>query len=264
MRKIGLEEQKKILIDMLKYIDEVCRKNKINYSLMYGSLIGAIRHNGIIPWDDDIDIGLVSEEYDKLMDALEKDNDSYYKILDPERNKNYAYPFAKLVDTRTTLIEKGVKEIDDYGVYIDIFRLHYVSNNSFFRKMHYKILFFTETVFARAMLYPKYIKNIKSKLIVIIANIIGVNFLKKRHLKLCVNKKKTDYVICDWPEYGVERETFKRSSFDKYKRVKFENIEAMIVDDYDSVLRTTFGDYMQLPPEEERSPRHNTEIYWKK
>lgn len=263
MKKIDLDEQKKILIDLLKYIDKVCEENNIKYSLMFGSLIGAIRHKGIIPWDDDIDIALMPEEYDKLMKALAKKHD-YYFLLNPQTNKNYYYPFAKLVDSRTTLVEKSVKSIDNYGVYIDIFRYHYVSNNKLLRKIHYEILFFTETLFSRAMLNPKNIKRIKSKLIVIAANIIGVNFLKKRHLKLCNNRKKTSYVLCDWPEYGASKEILKASSFLKYKKVPFENIQAMIVSDYDDVLKTTFGNYMQFPPIEERCPRHNTEIYWKK
>ena len=263
MKKIDIEEQKKILVEILKYIDDVCEENNIKYSLVCGSLIGAVRHKGIIPWDDDIDIGLLPEEYDKLMKVLSHTNNRYI-LLDPENNHNYYYPFAKLVDSKTVMIEKGVKSIENYGVYVDIFRYDYVSNNKFIRKMHYKILIFIQTLFSRAMLDPKNINCLKSKLIVIFARIIGANYLKKRHIKLCRNKKKkTDYVLLNWPEYGFNKEVEKTDNFKKYQKVKFENIKAMIISNYDEVLRTMFGDYMQLPPEEDRVAKHDTEIYWR-
>ncbi len=262
MKKIELVEQKKILVEILKYIDDICKKNDIKYSLICGSLIGAIRHKGIIPWDDDIDIALLPEEYDKLMNALSKKNDRYI-LLDPERNPKYYYPFAKLVDSRTTMFEKGIKTIDNYGVYVDIFRYDYVSNNKLIRKLHYKYLIFIQTLFSRAMLDPKNIKRLKSKLIVIFARIIGVNYFRKKHMRLCRSKKKTDYVLINWPEYGFNKEIMKTVDFQKYQKVKFENIEAMILTDYDEVLRTMYGDYMQLPPEKDRVARHVTEIYWR-
>lgn len=262
MKKIDLEEQKKILVEILKYIDDVCEENNIKYSLVCGSLIGAVRHKGIIPWDDDIDIGLLPEEYDKLMKVLANNNDRYI-LLDPEKNCNYYYPFAKLVDSRTSMVEKGVKSIDNYGIYVDIFRYDYVSNNEFIRKLHYKRLIFIQTLFSRAMLDPKNIKRLKSKLIIIFARIIGVNYFRNKHMRLCRNKNKTDYVLINWPEYGFNKEIMKTINFKKYQKVKFENIKAMILTDYDEVLRTMFGDYMQLPPEEDRVARHDTEIYWR-
>ncbi len=196
------------------------------------------------------------------MNSLSKKNDRYI-LLDPERNPKYYYPFAKLVDSRTTMFEKGIKTIDNYGVYVDIFRYDYVSNNKLIRKLHYKYLIFIQTLFSRAMLDPKNIKRLKSKLIFIFARIIGVNYFRKKHMRLCRSKKKTDYVLINWPEYGFNKEIMKTVDFQKYQKVKFENIEAMILTDYDEVLRTMYGDYMQLPPEKDRVARHVTEIYWR-
>ena len=77
MKKISIKEQQLLLIEMLDYITKICDKNNINYSLIGGSLIGAIRHKGMIPWDDDIDIILMPNEYEKLIDILKKKNDKY-------------------------------------------------------------------------------------------------------------------------------------------------------------------------------------------
>ena len=261
MKKIDLPEQKKLLVEMLKYITDICDKHNIKYSLIGGSLIGAIRHKGIIPWDDDIDIILMPEEYDKLINALENTN-HYYKLYHPNDN-NYLYPFAKLVDTRTILKEKNIKTANDMGVYVDIFKYHYVSNNNFLRKMHYKRLFFIQTMFARAMLYPKDIKNIKSKIIVILANIFGPRYFKRRHMHICNKVKPTNYILSNWPAYGYLKEIQDARSYTEYKKVPFEKIQAYITKDYDKVLRTTFNDYMTLPPKEKRVAKHDTEIYWK-
>ncbi len=262
MKKIELEEQKKLLVDLLKYITKICDENDIKYSLIGGSLIGAIRHKGIIPWDDDIDIILMPNDYDKLMDVL-KNTNHYYVLLNPKDNDKYYYPFAKLVDSRTKMQERGVIEIDDYGVYVDIFKYHYVSNNEFLRKLHYKRLFFIQTLFARSMLIPKKEDRLKTKLIISFAKLFGPNYFKKRHMSICNNSKKTGYLLSNWPAYGYKKEIQKASYMTNYKKVPFENIKAMISNNYDDILKTTFGNYMELPPEDKRVLKHNTEIYWK-
>lgn len=262
-KKINLEEQKKILVELLAYITKICDENNIKYSLIGGSLIGAIRHKGIIPWDDDIDIILMPKEYDKLISTLTKINDKRYVLFNPENNKEYFYPFAKLVDTNTILYEKGVKQIKDYGIYLDIFKYHYVSNNTMLRKIHYKRLFLVQTLFARTMLNTKEEKRIKTKVIIFISKIFGTNYFKKRHIKLCNNNKKTNYVLSNWPAYGFEKEIQSTNSYLKYKKVPFENIKAMITDKYDEVLKTTFGNYMEPPPKEKQVLKHNNEAYWK-
>ena len=80
MEKINIVEQKKIMVEILAYFDKVCRQNNINYSLIGGSLIGAIRHQGIIPWDDDIDVILSRDNYLKIIEILEKDDDARFKL----------------------------------------------------------------------------------------------------------------------------------------------------------------------------------------
>lgn len=262
-KRIDLEEQKKILVELLSYIDKICEKNNIKYSLLGGSLIGAIRHKGIIPWDDDIDIVLMPDEYDKLINVLTKSNDERYKLFNPKNNKDYYYPFAKLIDTKTILREKNIKEIDNYGIYLDIFKYHYVSNNSFIRKIHYKRLFLVQTLFARTMLNPKNEKKLKTKVIIYISKIFGTNYFKKRHIKLCSNKKNTNYLLSNWPAYGYNKEIQKANDMSKYKKVPFENIKAMITENYDELLKTTFGNYMVPPPKEKQVLKHNCEAYWK-
>ena len=105
MKKIEIDEQKKIMVEILEYFDKVCRENNINYSLIGGSLIGAIRHKGIIPWDDDIDVILTRENYLKIISLLEKENDNRFKILTQNTCNDYSFPFPKLIDKRTYVVE---------------------------------------------------------------------------------------------------------------------------------------------------------------
>ena len=128
MQKLNLEEIQKIELDILIYLDKICKENNIKYYLSSGTLLGAIKYKGFIPWDDDIDVVLFRSDYLKLIDVLGK-NDEKYKILSIYNTEDYYYPFAKLVDTRTVLIENS-KKIKDMGVYIDIFPIDgYITEN---------------------------------------------------------------------------------------------------------------------------------------
>ena len=264
MRKIYLNEQKDIIINMLDYIDKICDEHSINYSLIGGSLIGAIRHKGFIPWDDDIDIILLPNEYKKLIDLLSESND--YLLLEPNNNDDYFYPFAKLISCETVLIENRVKRINNYGVYLDIFQYHYVSNNKLLRFIHYKSLVFIKVLLTASVLLDEEVKkekNFLKKLRNFVARKIGTRKLKKKYLSLCNSKKETNYILANWPCYGFKQEIQKASDFKHFKKVKFETIKALITTDYDQILKTTFNDYMKLPPKNQRVSNHDTKVYWR-
>lgn len=269
MKKIEIEEHKKILVEILKYINDICIENDIKYSLTGGSLIGAIRHEGIIPWDDDIDIILTHNEYVKLINVLSKINNKRYKILTHEINDSYFYPFAKLVDTKTILHEKNIKNIDDYGVYVDIFEYNCFPNNKIISKLHYNKIFFYKYLIGRYATINKSSIKISKKImhffIDCLVKHIGITKIiqKYKQLNNKYNSKNTNYLVGNWCAYGINKELQLKKNMDKYKIVKFENIEAMIFENYDEILKTTFGNYMELPPIEKRITHHNTEIYWK-
>lgn len=119
---ISREESKSIMLSIMDAIDEICKENGITYFITAGTLLGAVRHKGFIPWDDDIDIVLFRDDYDKLLSILKSQNKfSWLGIVGPDKKKYY-YPFAKAVDNRT--IAKQEDNTSEYGIWVDIFPLN--------------------------------------------------------------------------------------------------------------------------------------------
>ena len=264
MKKIDSKEFKKVLVDMLQYIDEICRKNNIDYSVVAGTAIGAIREQGFIPWDDDIDIGLLPENYKALKIALLKDNSKQYKLLYPGCNDTYYFPFMKLVDTRTTLKENCAKEIEDYGVYIDIFEYNTLPDSKI-KQFFYKLKM---TWNLKVLLKPKY--YIKNDLKLLKLRSIISKFIKLDKLLRKIERDQEKYnndvnskkVITNWPIYSYEHEEIIRAAFNELIDVKFENINVKISKKYDEMLTSQYGDYM-TPPDEKDRVNHNLQSYWK-
>ena len=214
MKKINDKEYKKILTELLEFFNKICEENNINYTLTGGSLLGAIRHKGIIPWDDDIDVAVLPSEYDKLIKAFEKNTNDKYCILTHDNNPSYYFPFIKLIDKRTVVKDKNEKNIDDYGIFLDIFKLYNTSNNKVFAKIHYIIIkIFIQLINGyldttggtrkKRFVMLKKIRNF-------ISNKIGIDrllILYGKVLRLYDNKN-TDFVIGDWVSRKLENERF--------------------------------------------------------
>ena len=138
--KLEKDYKKKLqskIFEMLKDIDKLCKENDIEYYLISGSALGAVRHKGFIPWDDDLDIGMTDENYFKFLKICEEklDKDKYF-VQTPKTEKNYYLSFAKIRDITTTLVEENNVDIDiTYGVYIDVFPFVGVPNNKMNRNI---------------------------------------------------------------------------------------------------------------------------------
>lgn len=268
MNRIDRDNQKKIMVQILKYFDNICRENNIDYSLIGGSLIGAIRHKGIIPWDDDIDVILTYDNYKKIIEILKKNNNTKYKILDSETCSDYFLPFPKLIDTSTYVEEPTfLHQIKEYGIFIDIFCYFNIPNEN---KLQYHTV--RKIKFLNGLLSRKKFKlkevGLRKYIMNLFRNIFTTIIGKKRLINKLTNlyerclTSDSEYVISNWPIYPDSKEIQYSKNITKYIDASFENIDVKIFQNYDEILKTTFGDYMKLPPKEKRIS-HGLIAYWR-
>ena len=263
MKVIDNSQYKTVLLGILHYINDISERNGIKYTLVGGSLIGAVREGGIIPWDDDIDIGLLPDEYDKLIEAIKKDKNPRYIILDAEVEHTYYYPFAKVIDTKTTGYEIGYKKINGFGAYVDVFKYNELPNDDIKIDKYYKkrqrivdSLFRSANISNKSAIKSAYHKLMSKR---------DSNRIAKKHIKFSEKYNRSGGKKCmiNWTPYGAKRETHDREIFSDYRKIDFDGVEAMIVKDYDVLLRRTFGDYMTPPPKEKQITHHHMKMYWK-
>ena len=270
MKEITSEEQKEILIEMLKYVDEICRKNNINYFLSGGTLLGAIRHKGFIPWDDDVDIYVPYQEYRKLIDIMKQD--SKCNVHNPYDNEDYYYFFTKITDKRTILIENNFKRIKDMGVFLDIFPIYHLPNSDEEYSDLFKKMKKLEKQYFRFYGFEKYYYN-KNKIRSIAKSIVFFpQFLFKR--KYIKNKnllldliEKNDAIQTNFIGNSISpstyRHRFNAEVFNNKIEVEFERMKVYAPAGYEEYLTKCYGDYMQLPPESQRNTEHHFKAYWK-
>lgn len=271
MKEIALEEIKKITFDILVNVAEFCEKNDIRYYLSYGTLLGAIRHKGFIPWDDDIDIIMPRPDYIKFNQLYPMQNTcSYYVLSSIMINPKHQYTFAKVFDTRTDKIEDGLiyKEDSIRGIDIDIFTLDGVPEDIDkclqFKNRQSK-LFWTFQLSRVPFKKSKSGNTIIKYLVLAICHTIGAT----RFIK-CINKQAmkydfdtSEFIGSSTEYYDENKERFKKNEFIEPIKVEFEGKQFNAPSNYAEYLTIIFGDYMQLPPKEEQVTHHRYKAFWK-
>ena len=260
MKIVTSEELKAIQLDLLQKTADFCEKNNIRYFLCGGTLIGAIRHKGFIPWDDDIDISMPRPDYDRFISMFNQP-ENYYQVIDMSNDKQYGFPFAKVHDTRTFVNELQYAK-DHFGVYIDIFPIDGVGEDEqVFRILRWRKLLHTKKANYYERTLTKKIINTLGKILLLPFSVHDI--LKK------MDKVARKYTYGSTPRAGIiinpygTREIMDLHIFDKSIPKQFENGNYMVPEGYDAWLRSIYGDYMQLPPEDKRHSPHMSIAYWK-
>lgn len=261
MKKLSTEEIKKIELDLLITFADFCDKNNLKYYLAYGTLLGAVRHKGFIPWDDDIDVMMPRPDYDRFIELT-----GFSKITENCETRLYKncthpniYPYAKLIATDTIVFEKGKARKNVSGIWIDIFPLDGYPNDDLtdakiifekYRKIrNMQDLCTTNPLCVNQSFVKKIIKFL-------LLPIIRLQSVKKLCQKLEDNAQKYNYEECEYvadiiwgDKYNI---MLKKSELEPAEQMDFEGHKFKAPACWKNYLTLLYGDYMQLPPEKDR------------
>lgn len=271
MKEISIEVVKSLQLEILRCIDEFCSKRGINYSLSSGTLIGAVRHNGYIPWDDDIDIMMSRSDYQQFITSFNGAFE-HLTLLSPEIDANFYAPYANVFDNRTLLTEGTNGHLGKkIGVKIDIFPIDSVSVDN---KVYTEAMKKVDKL--NYIMYVKRLENLfqsgarlalitKIYIRKLIYCLIPYSYLQRKIKDIATDSLNTNSDYVDnvvFNIYSKKCTRFHKSIMNSYIKLPFENYHFSVIKDYDTVLRKMYGDYMQLPPVEQRVPHHNFKAYW--
>ena len=267
---LTLKEVQEVETGILEAFHQYCEENGLRYCMTYGTLIGAARHRGFIPWDNDIDLYMPRPDYDRLIEQLkEKPMGPHYKLLHYSLDHKFRYMAARIVDTRTAAVPSYLRETpDDLGVWIDLFAVDGCWEHPLRHPVYWTALSFNKMM-QRAYTYylpgKKGWKNAAKKVLMTIFRGQDNRYQARadkwaRKCDYASHQKVTD--ITDWTrrDYSVY---LTHEDFDEAVLMDFEGRKFYAPKDYDRFLRSVYGEYMTLPPESERTT-HDLEVEWRK
>lgn len=268
---MSMQDIQKVSLNILKKTAEICDKQGIKYCLAYGTLIGAIRHKGYIPWDDDVDLMMMRPDYEKFLKyyAEHKEEFGCLEVMNMDNNPKYPYMITRVSDSRYTIKVKNERDCG-LGIFIDIYPIDGIGNSEEEAKaLLIKSCKYPSSIFLATRKYYHFgiTKTWKKRLIKVPAfiytHIMGKNyFVKKLNALLAdLDYDHSEYVGCPaWTNFPYI-DVYRKEWFEDLIKVPFEDGEFYAPREYDKVLRITYGDYMQLPPEKDRIYHHMYRAY---
>ena len=263
MGDVSFDKKLKLcLIDMMAWLHEFCVNNDIDYYALGGTMLGAARHNGFIPWDDDIDIGIPRKDYEKLINLLNGKSGRYQLESPYGRKEDYIYTYSKLYDTQTTLIENAKTPIKR-GVFIDIFPLDGIGNTEQESKENYKKIDRNRMLLVSRVTAIRKNRGFVKNTVVVISRMIPNYILNNKKLQLKIDS------LCrahDYNQYTYggnlmghwrQKEIMPSRIMGRPTLYKFENIEIFGAENYDDYLTRLYGDWRILPPIDQRVTEHD-------
>lgn len=266
MKKLNDVEIKKCCNDILLYIKTVCEANQIQFFLAYGTVLGAVRHHGFIPWDDDIDIYMTRKNYEMFKRVMSKMSSPYYKVYDVYNNDNYFMPLSKVVDIRTTMKWHVAKKQTDFGAWVDVYVLDNVPDSKIRLWCFHKSLNFLQRCYEHSLYKRKIVsfKSIIRNFLFSWTNIFGPRNFSKIMVRLSqkYNKENTAYFApSSFTAQSRKQAVLSKKTLGKGTIVEFEKHTYLAPEKIDEYLTHFYGNYMELPPIEKRKPNHTADFY---
>lgn len=263
MKELSIEECRPYLLGILKKVDSFCRENGIRYSLGYGSLIGAIRHKGFIPWDDDIDILMPRADYDRFVEMFGQQGD--YKLLQGQEISNHLH--AVVTDMRTVVVSPEGRSDEFFyrgGLWVDIFPLDNITSldcYKHFRRKIYRLRRMQIIAETPRIQYKKRKDAVLHTLLHPVLKPFSDRFSRKFDAIMRKHQHESTPLVSSLSVWYWKQQPLPREWFEEYTEVEFEGVKCFATKQYDAYLRSLYGDYMQYPPEADRVPKHQYKAY---
>lgn len=271
MKELTAREVQLGELEVMKQLDWICKKLNLRYYLYFGTLLGAVRHQGFIPWDDDIDVALPRPDYEVLIAYLQENEDRIapLKLMSCRNVKNYIYPIARLCDTRYYIEYQNTVQYG-LGLFVDIYPLDGCGNSDEDARVIQKKNASLQTLISLAgesSFRPSFqgglIRSTAKLLVYGYAKLMGAPYFAK---KLEKNSLKLDFNSCKYYSctvWDMADAWFKKDTIEECCTAMFEGYEFSIPCGYDKMLKAWYGDYMQLPPENQQIAHHYYTAYLK-
>ena len=270
--RLQMAEIQSVSLEILKKVTDFCDENNIKYFLAYGTLIGAVRHHGYIPWDDDVDIMMGRPDYNRFLKLFREKNDTpYLTLFTQEDNKDYPYVLARISDSRYYIDVKNEKPCG-LGIFLDIYPLdgigHSYSESIKTLKLttrYPSLIFLATRKYYHFGTTKGFIKRMFKIPAFIYAKLMGKNYFIKKLENII---SQFDYNDCEYIGAAMWctqplKNSYKKEWCEELIKAKFGKYDFFIPKRYDEILKTTYGDYMQLPPEKDRIYHHLYKAYKK-
>lgn len=263
-----LRKAQLLMLKILKEVHKICEENNIKYFLSDGTLIGAIRHQGFIPWDDDLDIGMLREDYEKFCKIAPQILSENFILQNFQTDKGYGLQFGKVILKNTVWIEKVAKNTNRQwsGIYIDIFPYDNITENKKMQKLINRLYIFIQGLILIKFKYinisnyesmAKKLKYVLKKIYLCTISKKLLIYIRDSICKRYLNKSKTLVT-----KYGGN--FYKNQNpYNFYKDLtlqKFEDTSFYIPKNYDKILKNLYGNYMEIPPIEKQR-QHGIEYF---
>lgn len=253
LRKLQLIQK-----ETLEEVIRICKKNNIKYYMMYGTLLGAIRHQGFIPWDDDLDIAMERGEYNRFLECASRELNDRFFLHTYDSDPNYFVPFARVRRNNTTFIPAVYENTKfcNHGIWVDVFPLDFArSNKSIYEYIRYQSM--------RKILRPMASCNavgaganprLRRRILAFVSRRFKIESILRmiERVSCAQNNRENKYYVCFGSPYRMEKSYFPVQDFGQGISAEFEHLACNVPENYDAVLKTIYGDYMKLPPKEQR------------
>lgn len=272
MKEIQAEELKKIELNLLKKIDAICKNQGWKYALCGGTLLGAVRHKGFIPWDDDIDVAMPRKDYDEFLEFCDKNGQKYdIQTVSYKTVSNYTYLSSKICDSNTVIEEENFKrDANAFGVYVDIFPIDGLGDKKDAER-HFNAMWLNREIlvacnwknYFRSKTHSWYVEPIRFLIFLLSRFVSPQQVIKKvedYYSKYLIDKCEYGAIVCGsyW-----KKEIMPEKVLNEFEEIEFEKLKFMAFKNYDYYLKNIYGDYMKLPPIDKQVTHHMFKAYWK-